>query len=146
MRITVVGLVVGGNLLCLPFVKRVKVKTATRMIYYGGLVTGPARVGKLNLFPLLIGKWLGVGNGACLGIKIGHIKCATRHLALKAFLVLETNLGFIDRYTDAIQKALLCQITLNPFETRLPIRIGTHQVIVSAQRGMSTINQYPSIG
>ena len=145
MGIAVIGRIVRGDLSRLLGLQVIQVKRSARLIHDGGLVARPARVGKPDLPALLVGKRLGVRNYEGLGIEIGKVQGTPRYLALKSLLVLETNLGLVDRQAQTIQVSAFRQIAFDLLENRLVLGLGSHQEIAPALLGMSVVDQNPPI-
>jgi len=132
VRISVVGVVVrrhfhGGSVL-----QRVEVKRRAGMVHNRCFVLGPARVGKPAISPFLIGERHGVCNGALLHVEVRDVKRASGVFVQEPLLILETNPFLARRDTDTIQQPLRRQFALYPFEARLPVGIGRHQIVAPA--------------
>jgi len=145
MGIAVIGRIVRGDLSRILGLQVIQVERSARLIHDGGLVARPARVGKPDLPALLVGKRLGVGDGTGLGIEIGKVQSTPGNLALESLLVLETDLGLVDRQAQTIQVPALRQVAFDLLENRLTLGLWGHQEITPALLWMSVVDQNSSI-
>ena len=108
MGVAVVSAVVRRYFRGGPVLQRIEVKGSTGVVDDRGFVLGPSRVSVPDWFPFLVGKRLGVCDGAFLNVKVSDIESTSGHLALEPFRVLKTNIRFTRGDTDPVQGAVLC--------------------------------------
>ena len=101
MRVTVVSLIVGGDLLGRSCVGSIEEKFSTSVVDDRRLVTCPAWVGKPDLFPVLVCEGFEVCHRSLTWVEIGKIKNTSSNGLFKSLLIFETDSLFIHGKTDA---------------------------------------------
>ena len=101
MRVTVVGLIVGRDLLGRSCVGSMEEKFSTSVEDNRRLVTGPAWVGKPDFFFVLVSEGFEVCHLSLTWVEIGKIKNTSSNGLFKSLLIFETDLLFILGKTDA---------------------------------------------
>ena len=95
MRVTVVGLIVGRDLLGRTFIGSMEEKFSTSVVDNRRLVTGPAWVGKPDFFSVLVCEGFEVRHRRLTWVEIGKIKNTSSNGLFKSLLIFETDSLFI---------------------------------------------------
>lgn len=126
MGVTVVGLIVSGNLFGRAFIRSIEEEFSTCMVDDFRLVACPARVGKPDLFSFLICEGFEVCHGGVSYIEVSKIKSTTMNGFFKSLLIFETDSLFIHGKTDASEDASFVEFALNTFIFRYAIKVRRH--------------------
>jgi len=129
MGVTVVGLIVSGNLFGRPFIRRIEEEFSTSVVDDCRLVACPAWVGKPDLFSFLVCEGFEVCHRRFAHIEVSKIKNTTRNGLLKSLLIFETDSLFIHGKTDASEDSSFVEFTLNTFIFRDAVKVRGHQVV-----------------
>ena len=103
MRVSVIGFIIGGHLTCIPVLQLIEVERPAGVIDDAGLIASPARIGEPDGLTLFVCEWLGVFDGAGLGVKVGDVQCSTGNLSLESFLKFKTDFGLVNGQAKSVQ-------------------------------------------
>ena len=115
MGVTIVGLIVSGNLFGRAFIGSIEEEFSTSMVDDFRLIACPARVGKPDLFSFLVCEGFEVCHRRFAHIEVSKIKNTTMNGFFKSLLIFETDSLFIDGKTDASEDSSFVEFTLNTF-------------------------------
>ena len=146
MRVSVIGFIIGGHLTCIPVLQLIEVERPAGVIDDAGLIASPARIGEPDVLTLFVCEWLGVFDGAGLGVIVGNVQCSAGNLSLESFLKFKTDFGLVNGQAKSVQIPPFGQVTVDFLKDRFAMRLGGHQVITPALLRVGMINQNPPVG